>query len=98
MLNAPRWLVATLLRKRNYREKIDFPHRTFSRRELVGLLEAAGLEIERTRTFRFSIVGASPRLRRFLNRVDARLPDLGFGDILLVVARRADASRITDVR
>jgi SAM-dependent methyltransferase len=88
VLNAPRWLVATLLRKRNYRVRIDFPHRTFTRRELVGLLEAAGLSVERTRTFRFNIVGASPRLQRFLNRVDARLPDLGIGDILLVVARR----------
>jgi hypothetical protein len=40
------------------------------------------------RTFRFSLVGASPGVRRLLNRVDARLPDLGIGDILLVVARR----------
>jgi 2-polyprenyl-3-methyl-5-hydroxy-6-metoxy-1,4-benzoquinol methylase len=88
VLNAPRWLVAGLLRKRNYRVKIDFPHRTFSRRELVGILEAAGLEIERTRTFRFNIVGASAHVQRFLNRMDARLPDFGFGDILLVVARR----------
>jgi 2-polyprenyl-3-methyl-5-hydroxy-6-metoxy-1,4-benzoquinol methylase len=88
VLNAPRWLVATLMRKRNYREKFDFPHGTFSRRELVALLESAGLEVERTRTFRFSIVGASQRVRRQLNRVDSRLPDLGLGDILLVVARR----------
>jgi 2-polyprenyl-3-methyl-5-hydroxy-6-metoxy-1,4-benzoquinol methylase len=88
VLNGPRWLVASLLGKRNHREKFDFPHRTFSHRELVGLLEAAGLVIERTRTFRFSIVGASPGLRRLLNRIDGRLPDLGIGDILLVVARR----------
>jgi hypothetical protein len=44
--------------------------------------------VERTRTFRFSVVGASPRLRRFLSRVDARLPDLGLGDILVALARR----------
>jgi SAM-dependent methyltransferase len=87
-LNGPRWLVASLLRKRNHREKFEFPHRTFSKRELVALLEGAGLVVERTRTFRFSVVGASPRVRRFLNRVDARLPDLGIGDILVVVARR----------
>jgi SAM-dependent methyltransferase len=87
-LNGPRWLVARLLRKRNHREKFEFPHRTFSKRELVALLEGAGLVVERTRTFRFSVVGASPGVRRFLHRVDARLPDLGMGDILVAVARR----------
>jgi 2-polyprenyl-3-methyl-5-hydroxy-6-metoxy-1,4-benzoquinol methylase len=87
-LNGPRWLVASLLGKRSHREKHDFPHRTFRRREVVGLLEDAGLVVERTRTFRFSVVGASPRVRRFLNRVDARLPDVGIGDIIVAVARR----------
>ena len=87
-LNGPRWLVASLLGMRNRREKFDFPHRTFRRREVVGLLEDAGLVVERTRTFRFSVVGASPRVRRFLNRVDARLPDLGIGDMIVAVARR----------
>jgi 2-polyprenyl-3-methyl-5-hydroxy-6-metoxy-1,4-benzoquinol methylase len=88
MLNGPRWLVASLLGKRNHREKFDFPHRTFSKADVVRLLEDAGLALERARTFRFSIVGASPRVRRLLNRVDARLPDLGIGDVLVVVARR----------
>jgi 2-polyprenyl-3-methyl-5-hydroxy-6-metoxy-1,4-benzoquinol methylase len=87
-LNGPRWLVASLLGKRNSREKFVFPHRTFSKRELVALLADAGLVVERTRTFRFSLVGASPGVRRFLNRVDARLPDLGIGDVLVAVARR----------
>jgi 2-polyprenyl-3-methyl-5-hydroxy-6-metoxy-1,4-benzoquinol methylase len=87
-LNGPRWLVAALLGKRNFRDKFVFPHRTFSKRELVELLHGAGLEVERTRTFRFSLVGASPRVRRFLNRIDERLPDLGIGDILVAVARR----------
>jgi 2-polyprenyl-3-methyl-5-hydroxy-6-metoxy-1,4-benzoquinol methylase len=87
-LNGPRWLVAALLGKRNHREKHDFPHRTFSKTELVGLLSDAGLVVERTRTFRFSVVGAPPRVRRFLNRVDARLPDVGIGDIIVAVARR----------
>jgi 2-polyprenyl-3-methyl-5-hydroxy-6-metoxy-1,4-benzoquinol methylase len=87
-LNGPRWLVATLLGKRNHREKHDFPHRTFARREVVELLEDAGLVVERTRTFRFSVVGASPRVRRLLNRVDARLPDIGIGDIIVAVAHR----------
>jgi SAM-dependent methyltransferase len=88
MLNGPRWLVASLFRSRNSRVKIAFPHADFTRRQLVALLEDAGLVVERTRTFRFSLVGASPRVCRFLNRADARLPDLGFGDILVAVARR----------
>jgi 2-polyprenyl-3-methyl-5-hydroxy-6-metoxy-1,4-benzoquinol methylase len=88
VLNGPRWLVATLLRKRNYRVQLHFPHRTFARREVVALLEGAGLQVERTRTFRFSIVGSPPGLTRLLNRIDARLPDLGIGDILVAVARR----------
>jgi len=35
------------------------------------------------------MVGASPRVRRVFNRIDRRLPDVGLGDILLVVARRS---------
>ena len=94
LLNGPRWLVAGLFRSRNSRVKIAFPHADFTRRQLVGLLEDAGLVVERTRTFRFSVVGASPAMRRLLNRVDARLPDLGVGDILVAVARRrADVVR-----
>lgn len=87
-LNGPRWLLASALRKRNFRDRFTFPHRTFSRAELVNLLRAAGLEVEHTRTFRFSLVDASPRVRRTLNRIDARLPDLGVGDIVVAVARR----------
>ena len=98
MLNGPRWLVAGLFRSRNRRVKIAFPHADFTRRRLIVLLQEAGLEVECTRTFRFSLVGASPRVRRFLNRVDARLPDLGIGDILVAVARRADVVRKTDIR
>lgn len=87
-LNGPRWLVASLLGKRNSRAKHRFPHRSFSREELDGLITDAGLVSERVRTFRFSVVGASPGLKRFLNRIDARLPDIGLGDLVVVVARR----------
>jgi SAM-dependent methyltransferase len=98
-LNGPRWLLASLFRRRNSRVKIAFPHADFTRRRLVALLEEAGLVVGRTRTFRFSVVGASPGVCRFLNRVDARLPDFGFGDILVAVARRpADVVRKTDIR
>lgn len=87
-LNAPRWAVARVVGMRNHRAPFDFPHGTFSRSLLTGLLEGAGLEIERVRTFRFSLVGASPRVVRAFNRIDVRLPDAGIGDVLLVVARR----------
>jgi 2-polyprenyl-3-methyl-5-hydroxy-6-metoxy-1,4-benzoquinol methylase len=87
-LNGPRWLLAALLRKRNSRVRFTFPHRNFTRRELTRLLNGAGLSVERTRTFRFSVVGASPRVTRLLNRIDGRLPDVGVGDILVAVARR----------
>jgi SAM-dependent methyltransferase len=98
LLNGPRWIVAGLFRSRHSRVKIAFPHGDFTRRQLVGLLEDAGLVVERTRTFRFSLVGSSPRVRRLLNRIDARAPDLGVGDILVAVARRpAEALRKMDI-
>lgn len=87
-LNAPRWALAGLLGKRNWRDLFTFPHSDFTRSELTGLMFDAGLEVEWARTFRFSLVGASPRVRRLFNRVDRRLPDFGVGDLLLVVAHR----------
>ncbi|MBA3382705.1 MAG: methyltransferase domain-containing protein [Actinobacteria bacterium] len=87
-LNAPRWGLATVARRRNSRVRLMFPHGSFDGRELAELMHDAGLTVERTRTFRFSVVGASPRVRRVLNRIDRRLPDAGVGDIVLVVARR----------
>ena len=87
-LNAPRWALAGLLGKRNRRDLFSFPHRTFTRGELIQLMLEAGFDVERTRTFRFSLVGASPRVRRLFNRVDSRLPDFGVGDLILVVAHR----------
>jgi ubiquinone/menaquinone biosynthesis C-methylase UbiE len=88
MLNAPRWTTSWILGARRSRVLISFPHSHFKRRRLTRLLEEAGLSIVRTRTFRFSLVGSSERLRRTFSRIDAHLPDLGIGDILLVVARR----------
>ena len=87
-LNGPRWLVASLLGKRHARLKLRFPHRSFSCGELDRLMTDAGLVIERVRTFRFSVVGASIGLTRFLHRIDGRLPDFGIGDLVVVVARR----------
>ncbi|MGI8478248.1 MAG: class I SAM-dependent methyltransferase [Gaiellaceae bacterium] len=87
-LNGPRWVVASIARKRNSRVRFKFPHANFDRRELTELMHASGLVVDRMKTFRFSVVGASPGVRRVLNRIDRRLPDAGIGDILLVVARR----------
>jgi 2-polyprenyl-3-methyl-5-hydroxy-6-metoxy-1,4-benzoquinol methylase len=87
-LNAPRWAVASAARKRNSRARFKFPHRNFTRRELTDLLHGSGLVVDKVRTFRFSVVGASPGVRRTFNRIDRHLPDVGVGDILLVVAHR----------
>ena len=86
-LNAPRWTALRLAGKRDFRTQLTFPHRQFSEAELRTMCEQCGLVVERVRTYRFSILGGGPRLVRWCNRVDARLPDLGFGDVILVVAR-----------
>jgi SAM-dependent methyltransferase len=87
-LNAPRWLVAGALGKHRARVQIEFPHGDFTRSELAEMLIESGLVVAWTRTFRFSIVGAGPRVTRLCNRIDGVLPDLGIGDVLLVVAHR----------
>jgi len=87
-LNAPRWAIARVAGKRNSRVRFTFPHGSFTRQQLTDLIHDSGLVVETTRTFRFSVVGASASVRRACNRVDRRLPDVGIGDILLVVARR----------
>jgi len=87
-LNAPRWAVAALAGKRRSRVQFEFPHLAFTRGELARLLADAGFAVERVRTFRFSILGAGAGVTRRCNQIDARLPDVGIGDVLLVVARR----------
>jgi ubiquinone/menaquinone biosynthesis C-methylase UbiE len=87
ILNAPRWTALRLIGKRDFRTQISFPHRQFSEAELRTMFEQCELVVERVRTYRFSILGGGPRLVRWCNRIDARLPDLGFGDVILVVAR-----------
>lgn len=87
-LNAPRWAALAIAGKRRSRVRFEFPHRDFGRREMTDLLRRAGLVVERVRTFRFYIAGSGAKVMRACNRIDARLPDLGIGDVLLVVARR----------
>ena len=50
-----------------------------------------GLVVERVRTYRFSLLGAGPRLVRWCNRIDARLPDCR-------VRRRDTCGRPTSAR
>jgi ubiquinone/menaquinone biosynthesis C-methylase UbiE len=88
ILNAPRWTALRLIDKRDFRTQLSFPHRQFSETELRTMFEQCGLVVERVRTYRFSLLGAGPRLVRWCNRLDARLPDFGFGDVILVVARQ----------
>lgn len=88
LLNAPRRLVVAALRWQGRRKNVEFPHRDFSRAELEALVVEAGLTVERVRTFRFTLMNTPTWVQRLLNRLDRRLPDLGWGDILLVVARR----------
>jgi len=87
-LNAPRWTALRLIGKRDFRTQLSFPHREFSETELRTMFEQCRLVVERVRTYRFSILGGGPRLVRWCNRIDAWLPDFGFGDVILVVARR----------
>ena len=96
VLNAPRWTLSRLVGKHRARVAIRFPHTSFSKHDLLRLVESKGLTVVGLRTFRFTVVGAPDWLRRHFNRVDAHLPDLGIGDVLLIVARRPDdtASRL----
>ena len=89
-INAPRWALLSLAGRRRSKVRLTFPHCDFERSELEAMLEDAGLVVEHTRTFRFYVAGAGPTVMHICNRIDARLPDLGFGDVLLVVARRGD--------
>lgn len=86
-LNAPRWRALALAGKRRARVQIQFPHRDFTKRDLSRRMRASGLEVVRIRTFRFYIAGAGPRLMRWCSSIDRVLPDVGVGDVLLVVAR-----------
>jgi 2-polyprenyl-3-methyl-5-hydroxy-6-metoxy-1,4-benzoquinol methylase len=89
VLNAPRWFVLGLLGKRRARFPVHFPHADFTREELAHAVRESGLVVEQVRTYRFSLIDAPPRLVRLFNRIDEGLPDVGIGDVLLVVARRA---------
>jgi ubiquinone/menaquinone biosynthesis C-methylase UbiE len=92
-LNAPRTLAVRLLGRRR---DPGFPHAAFTVSEVVGLVQASGLEVERATTFRFHLRPPLdhtrvPALQRALNRLDKALPAHRVGDIVAVVARRPEA-------
>jgi ubiquinone/menaquinone biosynthesis C-methylase UbiE len=89
-LNLPRTLVVRLLGLRGRHVLVTFPHRDFTRGETEELARAAGLEVERTETFRFTLqrpLDWKPVVRA-LNRLDRRLAPHRVGDIVVVVARK----------
>jgi SAM-dependent methyltransferase len=71
-------------------DAFDFPHRDFDVHDLRARVEAAGLSVQRTETFRF----AAPHglAQGLLNHLDALLPRHGFGDILALVVEKPAAS------
>jgi len=90
VLNAPRTALVRLLRMRHRRFVVEFPHGAFGLEEFAALVEAAGLEVERRETFRFSLQHPldPPWAVRALNRLEKTLPKHRLGDIVLVVARK----------
>jgi SAM-dependent methyltransferase len=91
VLNAPR--TGVLLLARGRKAAFEFPHRSFAVREIVGLVEAAGLRPKRVETFRFHLdkpldEAHVPFVQRALDALDCALPRHRFGDIVAVLARR----------
>ena len=89
-LNLPRTIGVRVLRLRGRHVLVPFPHRDFAREEVGRLAKRAGLEVELTETFRFSLrrpLDWRPPVRA-LNRLDRRLAPHGLGDIVAVVARK----------
>jgi 2-polyprenyl-3-methyl-5-hydroxy-6-metoxy-1,4-benzoquinol methylase len=89
-LNLPRTALVRALNLSGRRTKVSFPHRSFTRDEVVRELDACGMKTDRVETFRFHLDGVSAApVQRLLNAVDGASPTHGWGDILAVVARKA---------
>jgi SAM-dependent methyltransferase len=95
VLNAPRTGLAPLVRGR--RPAFEFPHRSFTIREVVDLVEGAGLHAERVETFRFHLDKPfdyvhMPFVQRTLDAIDRALPRHRFGDIICVLTHKRDTA------
>jgi ubiquinone/menaquinone biosynthesis C-methylase UbiE len=90
-LNLPRTAAVRAFRLRGRSAKVTFPHRDFRRDEVAHLAREAGLEVERTETFRFTVLqplDVKPVVR-LLNGLDRRLSGRNaVGDLIAVVARK----------
>ncbi len=89
-LNLPRTIAVHTLGLRHRREPVSYPHRDFTRGQVLALLEQAGLVAEHVKTFRFSLRAPldHPVAVRALNAVERRLPRSGLGDIIAVIAQK----------
>jgi len=89
MLNLPRTAVVRALRLRGKRAQVTFPHRSFTRDEVVSAMHECGLAVEHVETFRIHIDGVhAPSIQRRLNAIEKAVPAHGWGDILAVVAHK----------
>lgn len=91
VLNAPRTGLVLLIRRR--KPAFEFPHASFTIREVIDLVESAGLQPERVETFRFHLDKPfddkhAPVVQQALDAIDRALPRHRFGDIVGVLARK----------
>jgi 2-polyprenyl-3-methyl-5-hydroxy-6-metoxy-1,4-benzoquinol methylase len=90
LLSLPRTVAARAVRPRG-RPAFSFPHRDFGREEIARLAREAGLEVERTETFRFTLLrpfDVKPAVR-LLNGLDRRLGGHNrVGDLIAMVVRK----------
>jgi 2-polyprenyl-3-methyl-5-hydroxy-6-metoxy-1,4-benzoquinol methylase len=88
-LNLPRTTLVRALHMRGRHAKVTFPHRSFTREEVVSAVQSCGLEITHVETFRFHIDGVETApVQRALNAIDRAIPSHRWGDILAVVASK----------
>jgi 2-polyprenyl-3-methyl-5-hydroxy-6-metoxy-1,4-benzoquinol methylase len=88
-LNLPRTVLVRVLNLRDRHAGVLFPHRSFTREEVVLALQRCGVEVEHVETFRFQLDGVSAAsVQRLLNVVDGAIPHQQWGDLLAVVARK----------
>jgi 2-polyprenyl-3-methyl-5-hydroxy-6-metoxy-1,4-benzoquinol methylase len=88
-INAPRTAAVRALHLRGARGRIESPATAYTRGSFRALLEGGDFVVERVETFRFHLMwplDVRP-LTRALNALESHV-HTGFGDILVVVARR----------
>lgn len=93
ILNAPRSGAVAVSRQRGRRQKVRFPHISFTAADIRWRVANAGLRVEHDETFQFHIddLAVAP-VKRALNALDRALPPHYVGDIIAVVARRPNAA------